>query len=178
MFKRLLPLLVACIMLACTSGELTRSKATKLIEKTEGYDKGLPEITLTIDEVQRGVNSGLWIIHRHGYIMSRDTHAAELTQEGSKYFSSMAITPGQLESWNLYVSVAPRARVNYVLVEMTGIRDVPDSEGGGKIAEYRYKWDFSRLPEPARKIFDSRGPQDARALFRHYDDGWRLEKFL
>jgi hypothetical protein len=168
---------------ACSSSkELTRNKAKTLIEASKNYQP--VRLTLLEPEIKAAlaskyltiftVSSGYNMLTR-GPLFTRAY--VKVMPEGEKYFDCPCKTAQQFEAgaqWGR-CPITTVATVQPHVIEVTGITDVPDAMGGGKLAEYRWNYAYDSLPSEIRKPFESRQPQAWTAKFRLYDDGWRLE---
>jgi hypothetical protein len=89
----------------------------------------------------------------------------QLTPAGQVYFTQYWWLAGQAT-----LKGAPLKRK---ASEVTGITDAPPNVGG-KIVDFT--WRLSDAPDYVNKYTGTTGsPQKAQALFRLYDDGWRVD---
>lgn len=172
--NRLFLLLAAVTMLACSSSnDLTRTKATELIDaKIWG---GKPEhlvLVPTPDEMREGQTLGLWKEENVPVQMTRGLAAGitlgyqtkiVLTDYGKKFLT--------FDSQERLITVAQIRPA----IEITGIADMPMSGGGVKEVEYTVDW-WSQMPSEVKGIFMKRKSSRQRVIMRMYDDGWRIEK--
>lgn len=176
-------LLVLTGVVACNSTTLTRSKAKTLIERSPNY--GPVRLSLTEQEIRSGLKSNYlaqfsvssgYNILTHGPLFTRTY--VRVVPGGEKYFDCPCKTAQQFEAGALSgrCATATLAAVQPHVIEVTGITDVPDAMGGGKLAQYTWHYDFDTLPSEIRDSFKSRQPQAWNARFRLYDDGWRLQE--
>ncbi len=168
---------------ACSSSkELTRGKAKSLIEASNGYQPA--HLSLSQQDLKAAladkylailtVSSGYNMLTR-GPLFTRSYY--NVSPEGEKFLSCPCKTAQQFEA-GAQRGQCPITTVGTVrphVVEVTGITDIPDAMGGGKLAQYRWVYDYDSLPSEIRKSLAPPQPQAWSAKFRLYDDGWRLE---
>lgn len=155
------------LLITCTPRTLSRSSAEKLLDKSESFSKGKMTVQMNEDQLKCGIDQGLWTVTRPGI-----WRYLYLTSKGKTYFSDAAFA---MDTPTVTI-IAPRH-----VVEITGITPAPAMLSGGTensamIAEYTWEWDWSGLSEEVKRcVGEKRGsPQHDQALFRRYDDGWRL----
>jgi hypothetical protein len=184
--KRIETVVLALALLgvaACNSSTLTRSKAKTLIEGSRNYSP--THLNLTEQEIGAGLKSNYlaqfsvssgYNILTHGPLFTRTY--VKVGPDGEKYFDCPCKTAQQFEAAAISgrCAIATVATVQPHVIEVTGITDVPDAMGGGKLAQYTWNYDFDSLPSEIRDFFKSRQPQAWNARFRLYDDGWRLQE--
>jgi hypothetical protein len=156
-WKILLILFSFCFFItSCGTEKLTRKKAAELIKKSEKISKEKDYIYLNAKAPEKGIRLELWKMQLNNF---------KLTEKGEKYFSAVRDT--------FFFSGAYRAKLvnpTKIGVEVTGITDAP-TDLKGKIA--KFTWQYLDLPS-AVKRFAVKGGAGA-ALFKEYDDGWRIE---
>ena len=156
-WRILLILLPLCFFItSCGSEKLTRKKAAELIKKSEKISKEKDYIYLNAKAPEKGVKLEIW---------KRQLNKFKLTEKGKKYFSAVRDT--------FFFSgdyIAKLVNPTKIDVEVTGITDAP-TDLKGKIA--KFTWQYLDLPS-AVKRFAIKGGAGA-ALFKEYDDGWRIE---
>jgi hypothetical protein len=104
--------------------------------------------------VNAGVSEGLWAAAGGGISF--------LTQDGRRHFAQAQGT-----------TVVPVAPARREIVEVTGIADAPI---GRNLKEVHFRWRYAGLSEVAtRYTGQGKTPHESEAIFRLYDDGWRVE---
>ncbi len=171
---------------ACRSSTtLSRGKAKALIEASRKYNPVC--LALTQEEIKAAqnakyltlltVSTGYNMLTR-GPLFTRTY--LRVSPDGEKYFTCPCKTPQQFEAgstpWGGGCPIQTVASVKPHVTEVSGITDVPDTMGGGKLVEYAWSYDLDGLPSDIRGFFKSRQPQASNARFRLYDDGWRLQE--
>jgi hypothetical protein len=150
-------LLSFCFLIAsCGSEKLTREKAAELIKKSEQILKEKDYIKLNREAPKKGIKLEIW---------KRHVNKFKLTDKGKKYFSTVGDT--FVFSGTYRAKLITPTEIN---VEVTGITDAP-TDVKGKLA--KFAWNYLNLPS-AVKRFAAKGGTGA-ALFKEYDDGWRIE---
>jgi hypothetical protein len=165
------------------STTLSRGKAKALIEASSKCNP--VRILLTQEEINAAqdakyltlltVSSGYNMLTR-GPLFTRTY--VKVSPDGERYFMCPCKTPRQFEesaTWGR-CKIFTAALVKPHVVEVTGITEVPDAMGGGKLVEYTWSYDFDGMPGEIRGLFKSRQPQASNARLRLYDDGWRLQE--
>jgi hypothetical protein len=175
---KILALVFGCVFISCGSQSLTRGKAKDIIEATPAYQPQIMEFLITKDVAIAGQEMNFWVPQRGAFQII----FYSLTDEGKKYFSS--IKPGvnaMMYGQNAGYNVTPTFRIRRRVKEVTGITDFPSpvpGSGGMKVVQYNWIYDEDSMPSEVRKMFASQASGIAgEALFRLYDDGWRLEEF-
>jgi hypothetical protein len=181
-----IPVLIS--MIACGGkSELSRGKATKVIQASDKFTPGNQDAHLKADTVRVGLEQGFWQKGPENPHLFTDRTAANpdgkvytiiLTPKGSTYFSSIGgfIYPGQpLGEAFLQTKTMPRR-----VVEVTGIADGPEIEGPQgttKDVQFTWKWDLDSVPKEVKALLET-GPKASKgeALMKLYDDGWRVEE--
>jgi len=143
---------VSLFLSACgesRTGELTRDLARELLvehEKTDPDGFGR-KIPLWSGAYDAGVSQGFW------------TEDGLLTEKGSQTFAAIDRSVLTLKQ-----TAAPD-------VEITGITDFQGTASGMKQANFSIG--YASLPMPAKRFAAAKG--EGEAVFRKYDDGWRLD---
>jgi hypothetical protein len=143
---------VSLFLSACgesRTGELTRDLARELLvehEKTDPDGFGR-KIALWSGAYDAGVSQGFW------------TEDGVLTEKGSQSFAAV-----DRSALTLKEAIGPD-------VEVTGITDFQGTTSGMKQADITVS--YESLPIPAKRFAAAKG--QGEAVFRKYDDGWRVE---
>jgi hypothetical protein len=146
-----------CFFVAsCSAEKLTREKAAELIKRSEDISKEKDYIYLNAEAPKKGIKLEIW---------KRKVNKFYLTDKGKQYFSAVGDT--FFFSGSYRAKILTPAEIN---VEVTGITDAP-TDAKGKLA--KFTWQYLDLPS-AVKRFAVQGGLGA-ALFKEYDDGWRIE---
>lgn len=159
-----------------SSNDLTRARAKDLVNK---YFEAHPDkyfiwggtvqhpITLSHDELEAGRTAGYWKVNSQGWI-------GNLSPAGTALFGPH----GNFNIGNTFFLSEPRRA--YV-VYISGISDAPildGPKGTVKIVDATWRYDLSELPQQITTMFESHKAQPFHALFKLYDDGWRVEKLV
>jgi hypothetical protein len=153
----LFTLLSFCFLItSCGAEKLTREKATELIKKSENILKEKDYICLNREAPKKGIKLEVW---------ERQVNKFKLTEKGKKYFSEVGDT--FFFSGTYMAKLVTPIEID---VEVTGITDAP-TDVKGKLA--KFTWNYLGLPSPVKR-FAVKGGAGA-ALFKEYDDGWRIE---
>lgn len=160
-----------------SSRQLTRGDAKKILDKVAAQT-AITQITLNADQAKR-----LMSLVSGGYQASSsfDMEAGKpCLPDGDNARTVVSVThrfvlcQGVISpdvTWQQPGYLLPsKHAVKWVLIEVTGITDSVQNE---KIVEYTWEWDSSPFPSEIRDILRY-SPSTGRALFRHYDDGWRF----
>jgi hypothetical protein len=143
---------VSLFLAACgenRTGELTRDLARELLvehEKTDPDGFGR-KVRLWNGAYDTGVSQGFW------------TQDGLLTEKGSQAFAAIDR------------SVLTLKEAIALDVEITGITDFQGTTSGMKQANFSIG--YASLPMPAKRFAAAKG--EGEAVFRKYDDGWRLD---
>jgi hypothetical protein len=74
-----------------TSGELTTDKAKELLEASNLFRQQSPVVTLTDDEVQKGVSAGYWTLSEQAEHHRENRQLLLLTPQGREYFTGQPL---------------------------------------------------------------------------------------
>jgi hypothetical protein len=147
-------LAVAIFQLSCSSTnskDLSRGTALSILMK---YDKLGSEQTVHVSQEA-------FEMAKHDGVLNN----FQLSPAGQAYFTQYWYLAGQ--------ATLKGAPLQKKVSEVTGITDGPPSVGG-KIVDFT--WQFANTPDFVNKYTGTTGtPQKAQALFKLYDDGWRVE---
>jgi hypothetical protein len=168
-FLPTVPILVA-VTPGCSSSELTRAAATRLIDERFGTPDTSQEAVVRL----RGPtgNEGLWMnawTQETRVEGGRPVQVLELTPRGQRLFQQARFFGIDVE-----VNLLPvfRRRV----AEVTGIADAilpfaPGSESS--IKEVQFTWQLENVPPWL--VVQGPTPRKGNTFLRLYDDGWRVE---
>lgn len=150
--------LVTSIVLAAQgcgpSRELSRSQARELILKARpDLAGGYTALPVHLSKLGAGEKLGLW------------TKRGELAPEVKEYASAVKLPwPIGLDE---EITLLTPYRIEF---EITGIADVPMSDGSAKLVQFQ--WRYEDLSPFARAFASNGGTGEAVA--RRFDDGWRI----
>jgi hypothetical protein len=162
--------------LSGSKSDLSRSEAKGVIEKSESFTPAhYPNISLKDEMVQAGLHQGLW--RKGGNNPTQQYWMLELTPKGKANFEAidayLNYTGGS--AGTLVLKPIPRR-----VVEVTGISDGPGMVGPPgtvKIVEFTWRWNLEGLPDEVKNaVGQDLKDRKGNALFKLYDDGWRLER--
>ncbi len=152
-------------MMSCSSSKtLDRDRAKKLMEASKEFAVQPAVVRISNDDIKRGEQAGYWHVRQNVNMW------LEFTPEGARLFGGGV--RGDV-SMNL---LALPYKLRRQLVEITGITDEPRL-GQAKVAEFTWNWDFEGVPSEVKQFFQKCAPRKYYAVFRLYDDGWRLEEY-
>jgi hypothetical protein len=148
------------ISFGCSAtGALSRPKAKALIEASDDFQR-MHIVKLSNEGVKRGQDEGLWIL------LVIDMRLSPQAQQIFK-----EITGEYMKGHKATLQTPVKARV----IEVKGIADATSLTGGtSQMKETEFTWDYENLPSMVRRYATQGGT--GSALFRLYDDGWRIQK--
>jgi hypothetical protein len=171
---------VLLLFVSCTAQKtLTREKARTLLEAKDDCRK--PKIVTLSQSLQEDGRKywdiiGLMGSHPPGRCATPEMYTACLTGVGLSFFSEIAGEGGLAGPQK--VRVVPKFDLPRTITSIDGISDAPAYEyAGAKMVDYQWKYDISRLEFPMQALFQGRRgefPMHGQAIFRLYDDGWRV----
>ncbi len=171
--KNTLKLLIALFLFAsCSSNDLDREQALKLLQEEKIYPKVIDEEIYTGDPthakkvLDAGLEeSGFVTVQRTRKIMDIGKPIISFTDKAKPYV--LPQTPEDKESAVWRVKIADE-----VLEEITGIQILE----GGKKATVEYRTAYKNIT-PFSKLarFSLVEKNNQKARFALYDDGWRIE---
>jgi len=154
------------LAMACCPGKLSRPEAAQHIQRTPGFNPAYRVRQIDSNDVACGIKARLFM-HEH-------LGPLNLTMNGQAEFSRIRVdSDGSI--WLHYAKPSPRQ-----VVEITGITD-PALELGSnasslKLVHFAYRW-TSEAPPAWKACVGDLPLSFGNALFRLYDDGWRVERF-
>lgn len=165
------------VLLGCKRNqELTRSTANELIAQSARFSPVVPTLELTSAELQCGLKEGLWIKtgRNRNLLDSMFAFHLEVTEKGKAGFNKLS--PSYSERYAASVTLSKQYARE--VVDVTGIADYsPPLEGWtGKEVQFTWRWNWDQFNDLAKKCLTPRSDEKGRAVFRHYDDGWRVEQ--
>jgi hypothetical protein len=137
------------IIASCGKPDLSRSAAQTLIRASDAFQRFTQTIPLHARATEDGLEQGIWRL---------DSDRVVLAEKATATISSAARDSIVLKS------------AASIKVVVTGISDVP---GTTNQKEALFTWEYDQLPSIARRFAVKGG--NGRAIFRLFDDGWRLE---
>ncbi len=142
------------ILGGCGKKELSRNAAEKIISSSADFSRTISILKFHEYGLEKAMKHGVW---------EAANYQPRLTSHGSEFFAG--ISRDRLE-----LREPARGRV-----KVTGISDAIGLGGSsGGVKEAQFTWDYESLPSVAKRYVVAGG--GGRALFRLYDDGWRLEE--
>jgi hypothetical protein len=143
--------LALCIFVsACGSSDLSRSDAAEKISEGTEITLKKTEIPILKDALSNGVAQAVWTIENNT-ILLHDKISKEISYIDQAHMTLIYPTD--------------------VSVEVTGIADIAPQENVKKV---QFDWTYKDLPNLSKRFAVAGGTGEA--VFRLYDDGWRLEK--
>lgn len=182
--SRVLVLVVLVLLFGCGPGkqeELTRGGALDSINKSSKFTPVTAEFALSKEQAQCGVQAGFWTVAGSNDSLDaalfgfRQRYA--LTGKGRTVFASVNVGYSAREAARARLG-SPHRRT---AVRVTGIADYEPSLSGyhGKEATFEWRWEPTEIPEEVKQCIPTAlTVQNGTALFRLYDDGWRVEEIL
>lgn len=156
----------------CSRGDLTRSAALDRINHSAHFTNEHPEIPLSAAQFECGVRAGLWKNVRDPLFLNR--YHCVLTPRGKTIFGDIRYSSSP------FATVQLSDKYQRTAVQITGIADADANSLGyaGKEVQFDWKWQWSTAPEEVKRCVPSSEIQKGTALFRRYDDGWRVEQIM
>jgi len=157
--------LLALILGSCSgSRELTRGKAKQLIEESDTFKPRQAKVRLTEEEVKSGLKSGYW--QEQQTFLGMFGSVLVLTPQGHALFAGFE---PQIQGRILDI----RDPATMEVLQVTGITDVdgPDQ----KQVDFMWNWNFRDSRPEVQQFFQNYPAQRGQAIFKLYDDGWRVE---
>ena len=147
---------------ASSSKELTRTAAKAAIEQVISKNN---EVTVTDAEFDVWNRTGYWAaspdLQSGGY---------QLTSSGRRFFTTVKLVFGRGVVLQTIKPLPQR------VVAVTGISDAPSSQNGtAKLVDFTWNYNLDGQPDEIRRLLSDRQDKSERAVFRLYDDGWRIE---
>lgn len=171
--KNTLNLLVALLLFAsCSSNDLDREKAFKLLQENKTYPKVIDQEIYTGDPayakkvLEAGLEeSGLVAVQRTRKIMDIGKPIVYFTDKAKPYVLPQTQEDKESAVWRVKIA-------DEVLEEVTGIQLLE----GGKNAVVEYQTAYKNIT-PFFKLakYSLTGKNSRKANFSLYDDGWRIE---
>jgi hypothetical protein len=175
-FRYVLAGCVVFLVLGCNRGELTRSTAKDLISHSGKFSPKRPTLKLSSAELQCGLKEGWWAEaprHKRSLEESMFGFHLHVTPSGKSVFDQLSAS----YSSGYPAQVTLNKEYSRTVAEITGITDfTPPLEGWtGKEVRFTWQWNWDQFPEMTRKCLTPPPQQENTAVFRHFDDGWRVE---
>lgn len=142
---------IALLLPVSSLAAFSRSDAERKILESERIKELAQTVRLRSQAASDGQKQGIWQLDRVGRISTLNSSAAAEI----KKVSDFAVTPATKPS---------------IGIKVTGMADSPMSD---KIKEAKFSWAYESLTPLLRRFAVAGG--EGLALFRLYDDGWRLE---
>jgi hypothetical protein len=173
-------LLVGCqvaLLVGCNRDrELTRSAAKELIARSPRFTPVTPSLNLSPAELECGLKQGLWVkaVRKQSVSDIWFGFHLEVTAKGKAGFDE--VSPSSAKQYPARATL--NKQCSRKVLEVTGISDyAPPLEGSkGKEVQFSWKWTWDDFPDVAKRCLAPRPEEKATAVFRHYDDNWRVEE--
>jgi hypothetical protein len=169
--------LLCLLATGCHASELTRAEAKNLLDKATA---GLPisQITASLDQFQKlsaikdakAIFSTVFVLEKSRACLPDASDARLATGE-----FVVCPNPGPEITWQrpgLMLSL--KAPTKVVVIGITGIAD--GQSQSERLVEYTWQFDLSSFPKEIEDILKL-PTRTGKALFRRYDDGWRVVEF-
>lgn len=164
-------------LVGCPVGEdpkvLSRERAKAVLEATERFQGRCSSFTSDGDAAEGFVSLGfLTMVKSDGRTAPLGEPVYTVTEEGAAYFKRVDV----LDAGHVIFVFAPAVVIRRVIEQITGIADVPGAGEGFKAVTYT--WHYEGLPpklEPFCAKFASSLSHKEEAVFRRFDDGWRVK---
>ena len=154
-------------LLACRTGELTRSHAQQILTRMVRYFPGPLHLRLKVPEPYLG--SALPTCAETTGLIEKRGWSYAIKSSGKSLISQVKHN-SDLDGATVWL----KEPLQVVIVEVTGITAA--SGGQGRMVDYRAKFvDVPPIQSPAIRACLVPNERNYRALFRLYDDGWRIE---
>ncbi len=165
MSRKALACLAFVTVVAC-SKDLSRGSAKDLIQKSSDFNT-VTAVVAKSEAFDTAVKDNVLKPRHFTTLMAKDDGTGsgpyELDDLGKQVFTMVSLNEFKL-----------REPLHRQLSDVTGITDGPQP-GVTKAAQF--KWHFTDLSEPVSKYTGvTNSDHDGEALFRKYDDGWRVEE--
>jgi hypothetical protein len=166
---KILIILPLVSVFGCSSAQLTRAKAQRVIQASDAYKPQKRVLLLQKQDLDACVANGYLRWNRSFTDLSLSR-----TAKGNQFFESargewlgqMMLQPA---------SVGTAFPLKPTVVRVTGITD---GENGSKVVEYDWVWDSDGVPPEMKSVFIvDKAPNHGKAMLKLYDDGWRVEKW-
>jgi hypothetical protein len=159
--------LIALTLVACESKKsLSRTKAKDILQASKQFAEIAGDIRLTDAEIRRGTEQRYWVAANSGVFIFGEGPSLNFTAKGKQIFESYARQSGETPPRWINEALKP------LVTEVTGITDTGQNE---KTVAFNWTVDSSKLPPDIRPIFKDHPVKEGVAVFRLFDDGWRLE---
>lgn len=169
--------LALALLLGCShSRDLSRSVALGVLNSSAKFTPAGPDFGLTPQQVSCGLKSGLWVPGKAKPLVAFYLGVAPyiLTSKGRAVITEIA--PNVAYPSGAQGTLAVRRRT---AIEITGISDYQSDSYRGKQVDFTWRWNADDMPDSLRACFPTAlSTHHGTALFRLYDDGWRVEQIV
>jgi hypothetical protein len=144
---------------------LTFDKAKEVLEASNLFRPQLANVTLTDDEVQKGLNAGYWTLSAEAEHHRENHRMLLLTPEGRHYFSGQPLLKRPV--------ITLKQELSGRLLQVEDVQ-VPGEGATDRVVVYTYTWNFAnQIPELA-EMFKDHPAEEAKKTFRYETDGWKI----
>lgn len=159
------------------SEQVTRSSANELIAHSPQFTPAVAKLHLTATELQCGINYGLWAkADRRHHSFESMFGFFQITPKGKTVLKSVSSSYSEPYTADAVLNKEyPR-----IVLQVTGIADYsPPLEGWtGREAQFTWHWRWDEFPDVVKQCISPSAPKKGTAVFRRYDDGWRVEQIF
>jgi hypothetical protein len=153
---------------SCAKEPLIKEKAQTLIEASDEFQPQKVNVTLTPEQVKKGVDAGYWalVTMNPGNSQFQPMQMLNLNHMGAVFFR------GGGPFSNPVISL--KQKLGARVVEVTGIQDVP---GNSKQKNILFTWTrrFENQAPDLAELFKDQPVQQGRKTFRYGKSGWEIQ---
>jgi len=164
-------------LVACSSKNLSRSKAKDLIDADKRFAEPVSSVPIkdckavVTAATKDGIAKVVVESHHSSFgLPTYQTTSIELTAEGGKYFKKFSC-----EGFGPTLEIVAPLRRS--VVEVTGIADAmgPGGVTSAGTKDVDFTWRFADVPDVVARYTKADTIKKSQATLRLYDDGWRVE---
>lgn len=145
--------------------ELTTDKAKEVLEASNLFRPQLPVVTLTDEEVQKGLSAGYWTLSAEGERQRENRRMLLLTPQGRQYFDGQPLEAKPI--------MTLRQELSGQLLQVESVKP-PDTGGTDRVVTYTYTWKFENQAPEMAEFFKDHPSEEAKKTFRNGDRGWEI----
>ena len=148
-------IVVATLSVSCSNQGFSRSKAFELLNQSREITAPVVDIPVTREGFRAADKEGWW---------RKVTWEGQIQEAPARdYFS---------QYWYMAGTARLKTPIHKKVTEITGISE---SSGNKNEKEVEFRWEFSDVPDYVKKYAGLGHQGEGAALFKLYDDGWRVE---
>jgi len=146
-----------CVGCTSNTGELTRSKALRILQGSK--EVATPTAAIPVSQ------DGFKLAQQEGWWQKIDWRTGEITAEPARQYF--------IRYYYLGATAEVRNPLTRKVLNITGVSDIPLGKG---MKEVDFEWQFSDVPAYVDKYAGLSQKFAGAAAFKLYDDGWRVEE--